>query len=77
VRLPAGWARGSLGGSTTIHCGAETEVIAGRLEEVFDGQTETFCAWVRAQLKEDLHPFERTAVEADLELLADFFPNNT
>jgi predicted GIY-YIG superfamily endonuclease len=73
--MPAGWAQGNLENPTVLHHGMDrqdmNEVVAG----LFAGQLEAFCQWVRARMREGLHPFEKSAVEADLESMADFFPS--
>ncbi len=69
--LPVGWVHGRLDAAAVIHCGAMIEPVAASLQKLRSGQTEPFCDWIRARLPGDLHPFEKAAVEADLELLTD------
>jgi len=45
--------------------------VAENLEKLLCGQTEEFCDWLRDQLPRDRHPFEKTSVDADLEVLTD------
>jgi predicted GIY-YIG superfamily endonuclease len=71
VSLPVGWSQERLETETAIDCGLLIEPIATRLEQLLTGQEPEFCDWIRSQLPRDLHPFEKTAVEADLELLKD------
>jgi predicted GIY-YIG superfamily endonuclease len=73
--MPAGWARGRLENPTVIHGAISDGEVNVFVEGLFAGQTEAFCQWIRGRMKDGLHPFEKSAVEADLESLADFFPS--
>ena len=73
--MPAGWAHGRLENPTVLHGGSGDEEMSLVLEGLFTGQIESFCQWIRSRMKNGLHPFEKTAVEADLEFIADFFPD--
>jgi predicted GIY-YIG superfamily endonuclease len=72
--MPTGWARGRLENPTVIQRGSDDGEVNMVVEGLFAGQIESFCQWIRARMKDGLHPFEKTAVEADLESIADFFP---
>jgi predicted GIY-YIG superfamily endonuclease len=72
--MPAGWALGRLENPTVIHRGTDHDEVNVFVEGLFAGQIEEFCQWIRARMKDGLHPFEKTAVEADLESIAEFFP---
>jgi predicted GIY-YIG superfamily endonuclease len=72
--MPAGWAHGRLENPTVIQHGPDNETVNSVLEGLFAGQAETFCQWVRGRMNQGLHPFEKAAVDADLEFIADFFP---
>jgi predicted GIY-YIG superfamily endonuclease len=69
--LPVGWCRGPLDSLSAIHCGPMIGPAAFQLERLLSGHTAEFCEWIRTQLPADLHPFEKTAVEADLEMIID------
>ena len=69
--LPVGWFHGKLDPEIAIHCGPTIEPMAIYLERLLCGQTAEFCDWIRTQLPADLHPFEKAAVEADLEMITD------
>jgi predicted GIY-YIG superfamily endonuclease len=71
--MPAGWAHGQLENPTIIR-GPMDETMNAALEGLFAGQIESFCQWVRARIRDGLHPFERAAVDADLELIGEFLP---
>jgi excinuclease UvrABC nuclease subunit len=73
--MPAGWARGQLENPTIIQCKSADEEVNNCMEALFAGQIDQFCDWVRAKMNEGLHPFEKAAVDADLEFIADYFPN--
>jgi predicted GIY-YIG superfamily endonuclease len=71
--MPAGWAHGQLENPTVIHNCAD-DTLSAVVEGLFAGQIEPFCHWVRAKMPDHLHPFEKAAVEADLESIAEFLP---
>jgi predicted GIY-YIG superfamily endonuclease len=73
-RMPAGWARGHLENPTLIQRKTGDEEVNLCVEALFARQIDAFCEWVRARMKDDLHPFEKAAVDADLEFIADYFP---
>jgi hypothetical protein len=71
--MPRGWMHGrfeSFGGLDTGDLGEE---IAGTLRKLFSGQPEEFVEWLRVKLPEELHPFNRAAIEADLEVVEKLF----
>jgi len=72
--MPAGWVQGRLENPTIIHRGADDQEVNIFVEGLFAGEVDAFCQWVRARMKDGLHPFEKAAVEADLEFIRDFFP---
>ena len=72
--MPAGWARGRLENPTVIQRKVGGEEVGIFVEALFAGQIDPFCQWVRARMKEGLHPFEKAAVDADLEFISDYFP---
>ncbi len=73
--LPAGWARGHLENPTFIPRKSGDEEVNDCVEALFAGQTGVFSQWVRARMKDGLHPFEKAALDADLEFMADYFPS--
>jgi hypothetical protein len=73
--MPAGWARGLLENPTVIQCKSGDEQVNLRVEALFAGQIDAFCQWVRARMNEGLHPFEKAALDADLEFIVDYFPS--
>ncbi|HEV7923908.1 MAG TPA: GIY-YIG nuclease family protein [Verrucomicrobiae bacterium] len=73
--MPAGWARGHLENPTLIQRKTGDEEVNNCVEALFTGQIDVFCEWVRARMKDGLHPFEKAAVDADLEFIADYFPS--
>jgi len=68
--LPNGWAEGKMEAETNFACGAMTELLAANLEKLLAGNGSEFCDWIRARLPPDLHHFDKTAVEAELEAIA-------
>jgi predicted GIY-YIG superfamily endonuclease len=72
--MPAGWVLGRLQNPTIIPSGAEDREVNMVVEGLFAGQVDAFCQSIRDRMKDGLHPFEKAAVEADLEFITDFFP---
>jgi predicted GIY-YIG superfamily endonuclease len=69
--LPLGWFHGKPDSEISIHCGPIIEPAASNLEKLVSGRATEFCEWIRIQLAADLHPFDKAAVEADLEMITD------
>ena len=72
--LPVGWFHGRLNPEIAIHCGPMIESVASKVKQFLSGQTAEFCEWIRTLLPADLHPFEKAALEADLEFVTDGVP---
>jgi predicted GIY-YIG superfamily endonuclease len=73
TRMPAGWVRGHLENPTTLPCGSETSQIMVAVEDLFSGRIDAFCDWVKEKISPDIHPFEKGAIEAEIEFISDFF----
>jgi predicted GIY-YIG superfamily endonuclease len=73
--MPTGWAQGQLENPTVLHRKTGDEETNVALEGLFAGEIDSFCQWIRSRMNDRLHPFEKTAVEADLEFMAEFFPD--
>ena len=67
--MPAGWAQGRMENPAIIQRGAGEEDAHVFVEGLFAGQVDAFSQWVRARMKDGLHPFEKAAVDADLEFI--------
>jgi predicted GIY-YIG superfamily endonuclease len=72
VGMPLGWAHGRLDPCAVLPSGARVNEASDCLQALFSGRAEVFSAWVRAKMPPDLHPFQLTAVEEDLEFLSEF-----
>jgi predicted GIY-YIG superfamily endonuclease len=72
--LPFGWAHGQREKEAVLHCGLMIELIASNLEKLLTGQATAFSDWIRWRLPGNLHPFEKSSMEADLEIINDAFP---
>jgi predicted GIY-YIG superfamily endonuclease len=72
--MPAGWAHGRLENPAVIHGWGTDDTVNTVVGELFAGKVDTFCQWIRARMKDGLHPFEKAAVDADLEFITEFFP---
>jgi predicted GIY-YIG superfamily endonuclease len=67
--MPAGWVRGRFDNPTAIRTGFQTGRVHTALEELFAGEVNRICDWVRCMASEPLHAFQKAALEADLEEL--------
>lgn len=72
-QLPCGWNEGQLTSLVCVEIGGPGEEAGALFEESFQliGQPPAFCEWVRGRMPADLHPFDRAAIEADLEVLSE------
>jgi predicted GIY-YIG superfamily endonuclease len=70
--LPAGWARGCMGASVTIHCANEMEFVAAGLKQFFWEDPAWFLSWLGNRLSSRNTPFEQAVMAADFEALQNF-----
>lgn len=75
--LPHGWATGQLKNPVTLPCSADIEEVTAAVELLFAAEPEAFGHWARKKAGEGLHPFDQSAVERDLEYIAEFFKSKT
>lgn len=59
----------------TIACGARGTEVRQALENLCWGRPEEFSSWLLASTGADLPAFDRAAMQADLEEIADFVAN--
>jgi predicted GIY-YIG superfamily endonuclease len=71
--LPVGWADGDLAHETIIDCGPMAQSVASNLERLFLGAGEEFCQWIQAQVPTDLHHFEKSWIETDLQFVVETY----
>lgn len=69
--FPAGWFHHSRRVPYTLHCGRRATALLAQLEALLDGNGDGFADWILHGLPADLHPFEQSAIDADLEYVAD------
>ncbi len=69
--LPFGWFHGRLDPETLIHCGGLIAPVAAGLERLLSSQAVEFSEWIRGRTPAELHPFEKAAVQADLDWVTD------
>ena len=71
--MPVGWFAGSLPQQVLIPWATEPQPVevSARLTAFFAGETAGFVEWLTARVPAETHPFDRLALTADLELLAD------
>jgi len=67
--MPAGWFRGHCGETVTLKI-LDGEVVLSRMDELFSGGIDPFAEWILQNAAIHLTPFEKTVIDADLELLA-------
>ncbi|MBL9167600.1 MAG: GIY-YIG nuclease family protein [Verrucomicrobiales bacterium] len=74
--LPVGWFHGMVPPEASIPCGGALPLIVENLLPLKVGDLAPLCSWIQRQLGalDRLAPFERAAVEADLEFLAEWKP---
>ena len=72
TELPAGWTQGGMARQVAIDCRESAEEIATALEVLFWKSADDFSLWLGARFSERTHPFERTVIHAELEVLTEF-----
>ncbi len=71
--MPSGWVHGRMDNPARVHRGTFDESAEKILKELFAGEVEAFCDWVRARTTALTHPVEKTVIDTDLEYLDDYF----
>jgi predicted GIY-YIG superfamily endonuclease len=72
-QMPFGWHHGVFPNITQLRCGGMADESSDILGKLLVGQVEAFREWVQSRRSEECHLFEKSALEADFEFLADFF----
>ena len=72
AELPAGWARGHFMEHTSIKCGESVEEVVAVLGSFFWHEANPFLLWLESKFTARTHPFDRLAVESELECLKEF-----
>jgi len=72
TRLPHGWARNRFALPVTLRCGPRHEEIRELLDQLFFGDAQKFSAWLLASIGAELCPFERAALQLDLDEIENF-----
>jgi hypothetical protein len=75
AELPAGWVKGDFMATTSIKCGESVGQVVVVLESFFWREPDPFLLWLESKLMARTSPFERQAVEAELENLKEFAAN--
>jgi len=70
--LPAGWARSDFAQQVAIHCRQSVPEVAAALTTFFWQSPDEFILWLGRRFCERTHPFERTVIESELEVLKEF-----
>jgi predicted GIY-YIG superfamily endonuclease len=72
AELPAGWVRGNFMETTSILCQESVGEVAAILEAFFWDEADAFLLWLEAKFTTRTNPFDRQAIEAELEGLREF-----
>jgi predicted GIY-YIG superfamily endonuclease len=72
-RMPPGWVHGRFESIIVIHTAIMGAELAATLQKLFSDQPGAVNDWLRAKMPSDMHPFDKAAIEADLQLLSDQF----
>jgi len=72
VELPASWAQDKFGETAIIHCGNSAKEVARAVAAFFLEASDGLVLWLQLQFAARTHPFERTVIEGELELLKEF-----
>jgi len=71
--MPHGWIHGRFENPSGICTGPETSTVARALEELLSGDASPFCDWVQSKVPPNLHPFQKTLFDENLEWLTTHF----
>ncbi|HEX4120240.1 MAG TPA: nucleotide excision repair endonuclease [Verrucomicrobiae bacterium] len=71
-QFPAGWLRGRFRHAVSIQCGSEAAVACEALAQLFSGEAEIFCAWVKSRMDAGAHCVYATVLQADMETVAQY-----
>ncbi len=72
AELPAGWGRGDFMEKTSIKCGESVREVVAVLASFFWNEADPFLLWLESQFTARTHPFDRRAIEEELESLKEF-----
>jgi predicted GIY-YIG superfamily endonuclease len=72
AELPAGWAQGVFMDKTSIQCGESVGEVGAVLESLFWKEADPSLLWLESKFSVRTHPFDRQAIEQELEVLKEF-----
>jgi hypothetical protein len=72
AQFPAGWLRSRFQHNVSIHCGSNAESARAALAQLFSGEAEVFCQWVRKRIGASRHCVYAAVVDSDLETVAQY-----
>jgi predicted GIY-YIG superfamily endonuclease len=72
TELPAGWAQGKFAEQAMIHCGHSAKEVARALAAFFWEAPDGLVPWLESQFTARTHPFERSVITGELEILKEF-----
>ena len=72
AELPAGWVRGDFMETTSIRCGESIREVVAVLGSFFWHEPDSFLLWLESKFTARTNPFDRQAIEAEMEGLKEF-----
>jgi predicted GIY-YIG superfamily endonuclease len=72
AELPPGWAQGKFAEPAAIRCGGAAEEVGMAVAAFFWQSQDGLLHWLQRRLAERTHPFERSVIAGELELLRQF-----
>ena len=72
TELPPGWTQGNLAPCVTIDCKGSVNQATEMLSAFFWQSPDDFFLWLGSRFSEREHPFERSVIESEMEVLKEF-----
>jgi predicted GIY-YIG superfamily endonuclease len=72
AELPAGWVQGGFMAETSIKCGVSIGEAVAAMESFFWHEADPFLLWLESRFGGRTHPFDRQAIEVELECIKEF-----
>jgi predicted GIY-YIG superfamily endonuclease len=72
TELPPGWTQGNFTPRVMIDCRDSADETATALAALFWQSPDDFLLWLGARFSQRTHPFERSVIESEMEILKEF-----
>ena len=72
AELPLGWVQGDFMDTASINCGESVAEVVAVLESFFWDEADPFLLWLESKFTARTSPFDRQAIEAEMESLKEF-----